>query len=71
MKEELLQIKQRILKLREQIDEYRYAYHVLDKNLINEGALDSLKNELFKLEQKYGYCHSRCRLDRSDLWLNV
>lgn len=53
MKEELLQIKQRILKLREQIDEYRYAYHVLDKNLIDEGALDSLKNELFKLEQKY------------------
>jgi len=53
MKEELLKINQRILKLRQQIDEYRYAYHVLDKNLIDEGALDSLKNELFKLEQEY------------------
>jgi len=53
MKKEIVQIKQRILKLRQQIDEYRYAYHVLDKNLIDEGALDSLKNELFKLEQKY------------------
>ena len=53
MEEEVVQIKQRILKLRQQIDEYRYAYHVLDKNLIDEGALDSLKNELFKLEQKY------------------
>ncbi|HNW55660.1 MAG TPA: NAD-dependent DNA ligase LigA [bacterium] len=53
MNEELQKVNQRILKLRQQIDEYRYAYHVLDKNLIDEGALDSLKNELFKLEQKY------------------
>jgi DNA ligase (NAD+) len=40
-------------KLREEIDRYRYAYHVLDKSLISEEALDSLKKELFDLEQEY------------------
>jgi len=53
MQDELATIKIRIEKLRQQIEEGRYAYHVLDKNLIDEGALDSLKNELFQLEQKY------------------
>lgn len=45
--------KKRIEKLREEIDRYRYAYHVLDKSIISEGALDSLKKELFDLEQKF------------------
>ncbi len=53
MANDLSAVKTRIEKLRQQIEEGRYAYHVLDKNLINEGALDSLKNELFQLEQKY------------------
>lgn len=53
MDKEMLLVKSRIDKLRQQIEEGRYAYHVLDKNLIDEGALDSLKNELFQLEQKY------------------
>ncbi|HTX86814.1 MAG TPA: NAD-dependent DNA ligase LigA [Candidatus Nanoarchaeia archaeon] len=44
------EIKQRIAKLREQVDYYRYQYHVLDKSIISDAALDSLKNELFKLE---------------------
>ncbi|HNW20064.1 MAG TPA: NAD-dependent DNA ligase LigA [bacterium] len=53
MQNNLAIIKIRVEKLRQQIEEARYAYHVLDKNLINEGALDSLKNELFQLEQQY------------------
>lgn len=47
------QTKQRIEKLREAIDKYRYEYHVLDKLSIDEGALDTLKKELFDLEQQY------------------
>lgn len=50
---DLAAAKIRVEKLRQQIEEGRYAYHVLDKNLIDEGVLDSLKNELFQLEQKY------------------
>ena len=44
------QIKERIEKLKQEIEKYRYAYHVLDKSLISDAALDSLKNELQKLE---------------------
>ncbi|MCK5319781.1 NAD-dependent DNA ligase LigA [Candidatus Parcubacteria bacterium] len=43
----------RIEKLKKEINHHRYLYHVLDKQEISEGALDSLKNELFKLEQEY------------------
>ncbi len=43
----------RILVLRQEIDRYRYEYHVLDALSISEAALDSLKHELFKLEQDY------------------
>lgn len=45
--------KERIHKLREQIAKYRYEYHVLDKLSISEAALDSLKHELYKLEQAF------------------
>ncbi|KAA0205628.1 NAD-dependent DNA ligase LigA [Candidatus Uhrbacteria bacterium] len=45
--------KTRIAKLREQIAKYRYEYHVLDKLEISEAALDSLKHELYKLEQQF------------------
>lgn len=44
------EIQNRIIKLRNEIDHHRYLYHVLDKQEISEAALDSLKNELFKLE---------------------
>ncbi len=47
------EIKQRIAKLREAINKYRYEYHVLDKSTISPEALDSLKDELVKLEQEY------------------
>jgi DNA ligase (NAD+) len=45
--------KKRIEKLKKEINHHRYLYHVLDKQEISEGALDSLKNELYKLEQDY------------------
>ena len=45
--------KQRIEKLKELINYHRYLYHVLDKQEISDAALDSLKKELFDLEQKY------------------
>ena len=38
--------------MRSEIETYRYAYHVLDKSLISDAALDSLKNELAKLEKE-------------------
>ncbi len=47
------EVNQRIKKLRKLIDHHRYLYHVLDKQEITDGALDSLKKELFDLEQKY------------------
>ncbi len=43
--------KDRVEKLRNEINHYRYQYHVLDDSEISDAALDSLKNELQKLEQ--------------------
>lgn len=47
------QAENRIEKLRSVINRYRYLYHVLDKSEISDEALDSLKKELFNLEQDY------------------
>lgn len=47
------QAAERIEKLRESIQKYRYQYHVLDALEISEAALDSLKHELFALEQQF------------------
>ena len=47
------EIRARIEKLRKVINYHRYLYHVLDKPEISDEALDSLKKELFDLEQKY------------------
>ena len=44
---------QRILKLRELINDYRYHYHVLDESIMSEAAADSLKHELSLLENEY------------------
>ncbi len=46
-------IKQRIEKLKSEIEHHRYLYHVLDKREISDAALDSLKHELEKLEKQY------------------
>ncbi|MBI2591559.1 MAG: NAD-dependent DNA ligase LigA [Candidatus Brennerbacteria bacterium] len=49
----LQEAKKRIEKLKAEINRYRHAYHVLDKSLISDEALDSLKKELFDLEQQF------------------
>jgi DNA ligase (NAD+) len=46
------EIKSRIEKLRVEIEHHRYLYHVEDRQEISDGALDSLKNELQKLEME-------------------
>ncbi len=43
----------RIAKLRQEIDRYRYQYHVQNKLEISEAALDALKHELYNLEAEY------------------
>ena len=45
--------KQRIKKLRDLINHYRYLYHVKDISEIPDEVVDSLKKELFDLEEKY------------------
>lgn len=45
--------KERIEKLKEVINYHRYLYHVKNISEISEEALDSLKDELKKLEEKY------------------
>jgi DNA ligase (NAD+) len=44
---------QRVAKLRDQINDYRYHYHVLDTSMMSEAAADSLKHELSQLEQQF------------------
>jgi DNA ligase (NAD+) len=43
----------RLGKLKETIEHHRYLYHVLDREEISAEALDSLKNELRQIEEKY------------------
>ena len=45
--------KKRIERLKKVIAHHRYLYHVLDRQEISPDALDSLKHELYLLEQKY------------------
>lgn len=47
------QAAERIKKLRELIDDYRYHYHVLDRSTMSEAAADSLKHELSELEAQF------------------
>ncbi len=47
------EVQQRIEKLRETISRHRYLYHVLDKEEISQEALDSLKDELARLEREH------------------
>ncbi|MFA6551750.1 MAG: NAD-dependent DNA ligase LigA, partial [Patescibacteria group bacterium] len=46
-------IKQRLEKLKRQINEMRYQYHVLDKPDMDDTVYDSLTRELRALEEKY------------------
>jgi len=45
--------KERIEKLKKEINYHRHLYHVLDRQEISDAALDSLKHELYKLEQQF------------------
>lgn len=45
--------KERVLKLRDLINDYRYHYHVLDESTMSEAAADSLKHELSRLEAEH------------------
>jgi DNA ligase (NAD+) len=47
------EVKLRIEKLKQEIDYHRREYHVFDRETISPAALDSLKNELFSLENEY------------------
>jgi len=47
------QAKQRIEKLKKVINYHRYLYHVLNRQEISDAALDSLKHELYELEQQF------------------
>src|SRR5215213_6062245 len=48
-----IQAKARVAKLREQINDYRYHYHVLDQSIMSEAAADSLKHELAQIEAEF------------------
>jgi DNA ligase (NAD+) len=43
----------RAAKLREQINDYRHNYHVLNKSIMSEAAADSLKHELSQIESAH------------------
>jgi DNA ligase (NAD+) len=43
----------RLKKLKETVERHRYLYHVLDREEISPEALDSLKDELRKIEEQY------------------
>jgi len=45
--------KKRIEKLKKVISHHRYLYHVLDRQEISDAAFDSLKHELYQLEQEF------------------
>jgi DNA ligase (NAD+) len=47
------QAAERIAGLRDQINDYRYHYHVLDESIMSEAAADSLKHELSQLEDQF------------------
>ncbi len=53
MQKDLKEAIERVKKLRVIINHHRYLYHVLDRQEISDEALDSLKHELFQIEEKY------------------
>jgi len=50
---ELADIKQRIEKLRAEVNHHNYRYYVLDSPEISDAEFDALMNELKKLEEQY------------------
>lgn len=49
----LKKAKERIGKLKQEINYHRYLYHILDRQEISDAVLDSLKHELEKLEKEF------------------
>lgn len=47
------EIRERVARLRKEIEHHRYLYHVLDRSVLSDAALDSLKRELDALERQY------------------
>ncbi len=47
------QAEERISKLKDLINDYRYHYHVLNESIMSEAAADSLKHELSRLEEQF------------------
>jgi len=47
------QAAERIAKLRDVINEYRYEYNVNDRSIMEESAADGLKHELAQLEERF------------------
>src|SRR3954451_23938576 len=47
------QARERVEKLKQLINDYRYHYHVLDESIMSEAAADSLKHELTQLETEF------------------
>ncbi len=47
------QAAERVKRLRDLINDYRYHYHVLDESIMSDAAADSLKHELAQLEEQY------------------
>ncbi len=49
----ITEAKARIAALKKEIDRQRYLYHVEDRSEMSDAALDSLKHELYRLEQEF------------------
>ena len=50
---DIKQAQERVNRLKDIINHQRYLYHVLDREELSGEVLDSLKHELFKLEQEF------------------
>ena len=46
-------MKEKIRELQEQLTQYNYEYHVLDKPTVPDAVYDQLLRELFDLEKEY------------------
>src|SRR3954468_19640018 len=47
------QAEERVGKLRELVNDYRFHHNVLDRSIMSEAAADSLKHELSQLEAEF------------------
>ena len=50
---EIKEVRERLLKLKNEIDRHRHAYHVLDNPIVSDAVFDSCKKELVNLEKQF------------------